>query len=205
MQDSAPKEIRMPSAVSNLRPAILPLDLQNRPFVWHVGAVVLGSLFLALSSYVQVSIIPVPVTMQTFAVALVGALYGWRLGGITIIAWLLEGAVGLPVLAGGASGVHHFVGPTGGYLFAFPVAGALMGWLAERGWNGNRVILAFLGMLPSHAVCLLLGAAWLAVLIGPERAIVLGVMPFLVGALLKSALGAATLKLLACGRIHAPE
>jgi biotin transport system substrate-specific component len=205
MQASAPKEIRMPSAVSNLRPAVLPLDLQSRPLVWQLGAIVLGSLFLALSSYVQVPMIPVPVTMQTFAVALVGALYGWRLGGITIIAWLVEGAAGLPVLAGGASGVHHFVGPTGGYLLAFPVAGALMGWLAERGWNGSRVSLAFLGMLLSNAVCLLLGAAWLAVLIGPQRAIVLGVAPFLVGALLKSALGAAVLKLLAPGRMRPPE
>ena len=195
----------MPSAVSDIRPATLPIDLHGRPLVWHVGATVLGSLFLALSSYVQVPMIPVPVTMQTLAVTLVGALYGWRLGGITIIAWLAEGAAGLPVLAGGASGVHHFLGPTGGYLFAFPVAGALMGWLAERGWNGNRVSLAFLGMLLGNAVCLLLGAAWLALLIGPERAIVLGVMPFLVGALLKSALGAATLKLLASGRIRTPE
>jgi biotin transport system substrate-specific component len=195
----------MPGAVSNLRPAMLPLDLQGRPLVWKLGAIVLGSLFLALSSYVQVPMVPVPVTMQTLAVALVGALYGWRLGGITIIAWLAEGALGLPVLAGGASGMHHFVGPTGGYLFAFPIAGALMGWLAERGWNGNRVILAFLGMLLSHAVCLLLGAAWLAVLIGPERAIALGVMPFLLGTLLKSGLGAAMLKLLARGGMRAPE
>jgi biotin transport system substrate-specific component len=109
------------------------------------------------------------------------------------------------VLAGGASGVHHFLGPTGGYLFAFPVAGALMGWLAERGWNGNRVGLAFLGMLFSNAVCLLLGAAWLAVLIGSERAIVVGVTPFLAGALLKSALGAAVLKLLARGGMRTRE
>jgi biotin transport system substrate-specific component len=193
----------MSSAVPGLRPAVL--SLRSRPLAWRVGAVVVGSLFLALSSYVQVPMIPVPVTMQTFAVTLVGALYGWRLGGITIIAWLVEGAAGLPVLAGGASGVHHFVGPTGGYLLAFPVAGALMGWLAERGWNGNRVVLAFLGMLLGNAACLLLGAAWLAVLIGPERAVMLGVMPFLVGALLKSALGAATLKLLAHSRMCAPE
>ena len=118
-----------------------------------------------------------------------------------VAAWLSR-RIGL---AGGASGVHHFMGPTGGYLLAFPVAGALMGWLAEQGWNGNRVILAFLGMLLSNAVCLLLGAAWLAVLIGPEQAIVYGVMPFVVGALLKSALGAATLKLLVRGRSRALE
>jgi biotin transport system substrate-specific component len=205
MQDSAPKEIRMPSAVASLRPVILPLDLQNRPLVWQLVAILLGSLLLASSSYIQVPMIPVPVTMQTFAVALVGALYGWRLGAITIIAWLVQGAAGLPVLAGGASGLHHFLGPTGGYLFAFPVAGALMGWLAERGWNGNRVILAFFGMLASNAVCLLLGAAWLAVLTGPQRAIMLGVVPFLLGALLKSALGAAVLKLVTRGRMRTPE
>jgi biotin transport system substrate-specific component len=193
----------MPSAISNLRPAVLPLDPQGRSLVWRVGAVVIGTLFLALSSYVQVPMIPVPVTMQTFAVAMVGALYGWRLGGLTIVAWLAEGAAGLPVFAGGASGLLHFFGPTGGYLLAFPVAGALMGWLAERGWNGNRVVLAFLAMMLSNIVCLLIGAAWLAVLVGPERAIMLGVVPFIVGSVLKSALGAATLKLLAQSRLRA--
>ncbi|MDU9005894.1 biotin transporter BioY [Sedimentitalea todarodis] len=140
--------------------------------------------------------VPVPVTMQTFAVMLVGALYGWRLGGITIAAWLMEGALGLPVLAGGAAGALHFMGPTGGYLFAFPVAGMVVGWLAERGWNGHRVWMAFLSMLVGNALCLVLGATWLAVLIGVEKAIVAGVLPFLIGAVLKSGLGAMTLKLL---------
>jgi len=162
----------------------------------------IGTIILALSSYVEVPMVPVPITMQTFAVVLVGALYGWRLGVITITAWLVQGAIGMPVLAGGAAGVHHFVGPTGGYLFAFPIAGSLMGWFAERGWNGSRVWLAFVGMVLSHAVCLLLGAAWLAVTIGTEQAIIYGLTPFLVGALLKSALGAATLKLLTRGRMR---
>lgn len=187
----------MSNAVTTIKPVFSPLDLQSRPLVWQVGAVVIGTLFLALSSYIEVPMVPVPITMQTFAVAMVGALYGWRLGGITIIAWLLQGAFGMPVLAGGAAGAHHFAGPTGGYLFAFPVAGALVGWLAERGWNGSQVVLAFLSMLLSNAVCLVLGAAWLAVIIGAEQAIMLGVMPFLLGSVLKSALGAATLRLLA--------
>lgn len=187
----------MHSVTATSVPVFSPLDLRSRPLLWQVAAVVVGSLLLALSSYIQVPMVPVPVTMQTFAVALVGALYGWRLGAITILAWLAQGALGLPVLAGGAGGVLRFVGPTGGYLFAFPIAGALMGWLAERGWNGNRVILAFLGMLASNVLCLVLGAAWLATIVGAEKAIVHGVMPFLVGAVLKSALGAATLKLLA--------
>ncbi|TIR37545.1 MAG: biotin transporter BioY [Mesorhizobium sp.] len=163
---------------------------------WHIGAVVLGTVFLALASYIEVPMVPVPVTMQTFAVTLIGAVYGWRLGAATIVAWLIEGAIGLPVLAGGAAGAHHFVGPTAGYLFAFPVVGALTGWLAERGWNGNRPWLAFVSMLLGNALCLVLGAAWLSVAIGVEQAIVHGVTPFLIGGALKSALAAITLKLM---------
>ena len=182
-------------AFSPAKPSFSPLRLQTRSLGWQVGAVVLGTLFLALSSYIEVPMVPVPVTMQTFAVTLIGALYGWRLGAITIAAWLVEGAVGFPVLAGGAAGASHFVGPTGGYLFAFPLVGALVGWLAERGWNGSRVLLAFAAMVLGNLACLVLGTAWLAVMIGLEQAITFGFLPFLVGSLLKSALGAATLKL----------
>jgi len=134
--------------------------------------------------------------MQTFAIGMVGALYGWRLGAITIIVWLCQAALGAPVLAGGAGGAHHFVGATAGYLFAFPLAGALSGWLAERGWNGGNMVLAFGNMMLSNLVCLVLGAAWLATLMDFDKAIAVGVTPFLIGSLLKSALGAATLVLL---------
>jgi biotin transport system substrate-specific component len=182
-----------------LLPAFSPLAPQNRSLAWKAAAVFLGSLFLALSSYIEVPMIPVPVTMQTFAVTLVGALYGWRLGGATIVAWLIEGALGLPVLAGGAAGFVHFMGPTGGYLFAFPIAGMVAGFLAERGWNGHRVALAFLAMLAGNALCLLLGAAWLSLMIGVSAAFTAGVLPFLIGAVLKSALAAAVLKALARG------
>ncbi len=189
-------------AAPTLKPLIWQPNLHSRPLTWQFGAVVLGTLFLALSSYLEVPMVPVPVNMQTFAVSLVGALYGWRLGVITIAAWLAQAAIGMPVLSGGAAGAHHFVGPTAGYLFAFPIAGALMGWLAQRGWNGDRVGLAFVGMLLSNGVCLGLGAAWLAVIIGPQQAIVHGVTPFLVGAVLKSALGAVTLRLLVRGKMQ---
>lgn len=191
------------SNAASLTPAFSPLDLQSRPLVWQVGAVVLGTLFLTLSSYVEVPMVPVPVTMQTFAVTLVGALYGWRLGAITIIAWLAEAVAGLPVLSGGAAGAQHFVGPTAGYLFAFPVVGALVGFLAERGWNGRSPLLAFVSMLLGNALCLVLGAAWLTVLFGAEVAWTSGVTPFIVGGVLKSALGAALLALLARGKTRA--
>ena len=189
----------MRSSSPTLLPAFSPLAPQDRSLAWKAAAVFLGSLFLALSSYIEVPMVPVPVTMQTFAVTLVGALYGWRLGGLTIVAWLMEGALGLPVLAGGAASFAHFMGPTGGYLFAFPIAGMVAGFLAERGWNGHRVALAFLAMLAGNAVCLLLGAAWLSLMIGVGAAFTAGVLPFLLGAVLKSALAAAVLKALARG------
>ncbi|TPK41588.1 biotin transporter BioY [Mesorhizobium sp. B2-5-4] len=192
-------------AFSSARSSFSPLRLQQRSLGWQAGAVVLGTLFLALSSYIEVPMVPVPVTMQTFAVTLIGALYGWRLGAVTIAAWLVEGAVGFPVLAGGAAGIQHFVGPTGGYLFAFPITGALVGWLAERGWNGNRVLLAFAAMLLGNVACLALGTAWLAVMIGAEKAITFGFVPFIVGGLLKSALGAATLMALPRGKMNLPK
>ncbi|QPC94191.1 biotin transporter BioY [Mesorhizobium sp. INR15] len=180
-------------AISSPQPSFSPLRLNSRSVTWQVAAVALGTLFLALSSYIEVPMVPVPVNMQTFAVTLVGALYGWRLGAVTIAAWLVEGALGFPVLSGGVGGAHYFLGATGGYLFAFPVCGALVGWLAERGWNGGRVILAFVAMLLGNLLCLILGTIWLAVMIGAEQAVTFGFLPFVLGGLLKSALGAATL------------
>ncbi len=183
----------MNTAAPTTRPSFSPLGLADRSVIWQVAAVALGTLFLALSSYVEVPMVPVPMTMQTFAVVMVGALYGWRLGAVTIVAWLIEGAIGLPVLSGGAAGAIHFVGPTAGYLFAFPIAGAIAGWLAEQGWNGNKPVLAFLAAIAGNLACLTLGGAWLAAMIGAEQAFIHGVAPFLVGAVLKSVLGAAAL------------
>ena len=167
----------------------------DRPLAWQVAAVVVGTAVLAVASRVEVPMIPVPITMQTYAVALIGALYGWRLGTITVLAWLAQAAIGLPVLASGKFGLAPFVGPTAGYLFAFPLMALLTGWLAERGWNGNRPGRAFTAMLAANALCLALGAAWLSTLMGWEKAIAVGVTPFIIGGVLKSALGALTLRL----------
>jgi biotin transport system substrate-specific component len=168
-----------------------PLHLDKRPVYLQIGAVALGTLFLALASQVEVPLYPVPMTLQTLAVPLVGAFYGWRLGGITILAWLAEAAIGLPVLAGGAGGIAPFMGPTSGYLLAFPIIGAMTGWLAERGWNGQRIALCFGAMLLANLLCLVIGGAWLSVAIGIEKGLAFGVTPFLLGGLVKAALGAA--------------
>ncbi|WP_404934673.1 biotin transporter BioY [Nitratireductor sp. L15S-10] len=169
------------------------LQLDQKSLAFKFGAVVLGTAFLALASRVEVPMVPVPVTMQTFAIAMIGALYGARLGTLTVLTWLGEAMIGLPVLAGGAGGLAHFAGPTGGYLASFPIMALLVGLLAERGWNARRPLLALTSMLSANALCLAMGGIWLASMIGMEKAFLLGVAPFVVGGILKSALGAATL------------
>ena len=99
--------------------------------------VVLGSLFIALSAQITVQTLPVPITMQTFAVLVVGLSFGSRLGALAVIAYLLEGLVGLPVFAGLTAGPAILFGKTGGYLFGFVAAAFITGWLAERGWDRN--------------------------------------------------------------------
>lgn len=175
------------------RPSFSPLRLEERNLALQIAAVIAGTALLALSSYITVPMVPVPVTMQTFAVTLIGALYGWRLGAVTVVAWLVEGAVGLPVFQNGTSGFIVFAGPTAGYLVSFPLVAALTGWLAERGWNGRRPWLAFAGALAGNLLCLAIGASWLATIVGVERAIAAGVLPFLIGAVLKSGLSATVL------------
>ncbi|MET0575023.1 MAG: biotin transporter BioY [Mesorhizobium sp.] len=182
--------------------SFVPLRLNGQSTLVKAVAMALGSLFLAASSWIEVPMYPVPMTMQTFAVTLIGALYGWRLGTITVLAWLGEAALGFPVLAGGAGGLAHFAGPTGGYLVAFPLAAAMVGWLAERGWTSNGNLLRNVAaMLIGGAFILAFGGAWLAVMIGAAGAWTHGVEPFIVGGILKAVL--ATVSVEATRRIHA--
>ncbi len=171
-----------------------PLRLGQRSLIARTVFVLAGTFVLALASRIEVPMVPVPITMQTFAITMIGALYGWRLGAVTVLAWLGEAAIGFPVLAGGAGGMAPFMGPTAGYLVSFPIIAALVGWLAERGWSGNRVVRSFLAHLSANILCLAIGGAWLAALIGAEKGWLLGVAPFILGAVLKSALAAAVLK-----------
>ncbi|NVP56360.1 biotin transporter BioY [Mycoplana rhizolycopersici] len=181
-----------------------PLRLGARSLPLRVAFVLAGTLALALASRISVPMVPVPITMQTFAVTMIGALYGWRLGTVTVLAWLGEAMVGLPVLAGGAGGIAPFAGPTAGYLVAFPLMAAMVGWLAERGWTGARLVRSFAAHFAANIFCLVLGGAWLATLIGTEKALMLGVVPFILGAVLKSALAAALLKAVAGKQIETP-
>ncbi|EJM99384.1 biotin transporter BioY [Phyllobacterium sp. YR531] len=178
---------------TNPAQAFVPLKLADRSLGFQALAVLIGTMFLAVSSWISVPMVPVPVTMQTFAVTMVGALYGWRLGGITVVAWLLQSFIGLPVLAEGMPGQLAFAGPTAGYMFAFPVVAAVVGFLAERGFTRNPFISTIV-MLLGNALCLAVGGLWLAGLFGAEVAWTSGVAPFILGGVLKSALAAATIE-----------
>ncbi|MFT4184861.1 MAG: biotin transporter BioY [Rhizobium sp.] len=171
-----------------------PLGLGERSLAVRTSSVLVGVLALTLASWISVPMVPVPITMQTFAVTMIGALYGWRLGTLTILAWLGSALLGFPVLAGSAGGIAPFIGPTAGYLLSFPIMAALVGWLAERGWGGDRVARSFLAHLAANGLGLTIGGAWLAVLLGVQKGLSLGVAPFILGAILKSALAAAVLK-----------
>ncbi|WP_284178238.1 biotin transporter BioY [Rhabdaerophilum sp. SD176] len=155
------------------------------------AAIFAGSILLALCSWISVPMIPVPMTMQTYGILLLGVLLGWRLAGASVLLYLAEALAGLPVLAGGAFGLKPFLGPTAGYLAAFPLAAMLVGWCVERGW-ARHVLSAFMVMLAAHAVIFAGGLAWLATFTGMEKAIAVGLMPFLVGTVIKSALVVAT-------------
>ncbi len=129
-------------------------------------------------------------TLQTLAVLAIGAAYGARLAAATLALYLAEGLIGLPVFAGAAAGPLYMAGPTGGYLVGFLVAAALVGWLAERGWD--RAWPSLIGaMAIGHGAIFALGFAWLALALGAERAWAAGVAPFYTATLVKTLLAAA--------------
>lgn len=176
-------------AVADIRPG-LPSLTQSRSPVLQAMAVLLGTAVLTASSWIAVPMVPVPITLQTLAVTMIGAFFGWRLATLTVLAWLAEAASGLPVLSGGHAGLAYMAGPTGGYLLAFAVAAALVGWTADRGVLNRSVGHALVVMLAANLLILAIGGAWLAGLIGAQAAMVHGVMPFLLGGAIKAGLAA---------------
>lgn len=172
----------------------LPLVHAGQPTTVKAGFVVLGAAMLAIASWIEVPMVPVPMTMQTYAVLVIGMALGWQVGAATILAYLGLAAIGAPVLAGGGAGLDRLVGPTAGYLAGFLVAAVLVGWLARRGWAGiGRCLIA---MVLGHAVVLGLGVTWLAYRIGWNNAVGAGLIPFLPGAAVKSVLAAVTVEMI---------
>ncbi len=153
----------------------------------------LGTALLTLSAKLKVPFYPVPMTMQTLVVLVLGAAYGSRLAAATVALYLLQGAMGLPVFADTPErgiGLAYMMGPTGGYLVGFVVAAWLVGVLAERGF-GRSVLGMFVAMSLGHVAIFVCGYGWLATLVGAKAAWVGGVAPFFAATALKTALGTA--------------
>ena len=170
--------------------ALAPLDS-----VRTAGLVIVFSLFIAAAAQFSIHIGTIPITGQSFAVLLTGALLGSRLGAMAVIAYLIEGAIGLPFFApGGAPGILRFLGPTAGYLVAFPAAAYVTGAFAEFGWD-KRYHTAVAAMAIGSAIILLAGWAWYSILLNASPLVVFerAVGRFLLGDVIKIALAAAVL------------
>jgi biotin transport system substrate-specific component len=181
--------------MSNVRSLTLAdLALPRAGWLADATLVLAASLLTALAAQVAVPVpwSPVPLTGQTFAVLLSGALLGVRRGFLAQVVYLAEGGVGLPFFAGGAGGPAVLVGPTAGYLLAFPLAAAVTGFLAERGWD-RRFATTMAAMLLGDAVILASGVALLGRFVPAPQLLASGLLPFLVGDLLKASLAALAL------------
>jgi biotin transport system substrate-specific component len=169
--------------------ALAPLDWTR-----SVSLVFAFSLLVALSAQVVIPVGLVPITAQTFAVLLTGALLGSRLGAAAIIVYLAEGAIGLPFFSAGRGGFAHLLGPTGGYLVAFPAAAFVTGAFAEHGWD-KRFLTAAAAMAIGSVIIMLSGWAWFSLVTNTPMSVSFQttVLMFIPGDIIKILLAAALL------------
>jgi len=170
---------------------------QNSMFYKALLAV-LGTVLLIVSAKARIPFWPVPMTLQTFVVLGLGMAYGWRLAGATLVFYLIQGAMGLPVFAGTPEkgiGLAYLAGPTGGYLMGFVFAAMLCGYLAERGWDRSSLTTAA-AMLFGNIVIYAAGLLWLGALLGWDKPILeWGLFPFILGDIAKLVLAMIVLPL----------
>ena len=170
--------------------------IESTKILKKISLVLLGTLLLTISAKIKVPFYPVPMTMQTFVVVLIGIAFGWKLGLATIFTYLFEGAIGLPVFAGTPEkgiGISYMIGPTGGYLFGFILSVFIAGFV-----NLNKnIFIKFLLISFSIFVIYVTGVPWLAYLAGWEIAYVWGIKNFVLAEIFKiSILTLSTEKLL---------
>ena len=170
---------------STLINSLLPLKGVNT-YIKNIFLVLFGTLLLTVSSKIQVPFWPVPMTMQTFVVLIVAMAYGWKLSFFTLVAYLIEGALGLPVFAKGG-GLLYLTGPTAGYLYGMTIAAAVIGYFADLGY-GKSVIKCIMPLLLGTIIFFICGIGYLSSIIGFEKAIVAGLLPFIPSELFKIAL-----------------
>ena len=162
--------------------------------IGNVLPVIAATAAIALAAQIAVPVpfTPVPLTLQPLAVLLAGALLGSSRGATAAALYLLEGMSGLPVFSQGHGGAIWLIGPTAGYLWSYPAAAFLSGWLAERGWS-RTIARSIAAMLVSLVVIYIGGWSWLALMSGPRAAFTMGVTPFILADVVKIAIGATLL------------
>lgn len=165
---------------STLATAVWPQASLGREALLVVG----GSWFISLTAQVAFQIGPVPITGQVFGVLMVAAILGSRRGTAAVLVYLLQGAMGLPVFAGGTAGFVVLTGPTAGYLVGFIPAAFVVGWLCEKGWD-QYVSTAIVAMVLGCIVIYEFGIAWLQQFVGWEQVFVVGLVPFVPGDFIK--------------------
>jgi len=155
-----------------------------RKALYHLSWILGGSLFLGLMAQLSLPLwfTPVPLSMLSLGVLIVGAILGSRKGALAVLAFLAEGASGLPFFGGFSSGLPILFGATGGYLFGCVVAAFVVGFFFERGCSAKYLLLA---LLLGSAIILTAGALWLGCIVGFQSAFALGFYPFILGDLLK--------------------
>lgn len=168
----------------------------------NIVLVVLGTALLTLSAKFSVPVWPVPVTLQTAAVAALAAAFGWRIGVATVAAYILEGLAGLPVFAGAVAGPAYLLGPTGGFIVSWLAMAAIIGVAADRGLS-RRMLPLFAVMLLGDAVSFAVGYGWLVTVLASLKGVGIGdvlgsafdgaIKPFVVWDILKMALAAVTI------------
>ena len=152
-------------------------DYRINTFFQNISLMLIGTLILAFSSKVQVPFWPVPMTMQTFAVFIIGMTYGSKLAFFTLLLYLFEGAIGLPVFAKGG-GLLYLTGPTAGYLYGMTIAAGIIGYFAELGYN-QSYFKSLLSLSIGTFIIFLLGVGYLGSIIGYDKALAGGLYPFI--------------------------
>lgn len=167
----------------------IPRETATR-YAMYAFLVLAGSALIAVAGQVKVPMWPVPTTLQTLAIFTIAAAYGRNLAVATLIAYLAEGAAGLPVFTNGGGLAYFLTSATTGYLVGFVVAAGITGWAADHGLASTPIKL-FAANLAGTLVILVLGALWIAAMFGTDKAIAWGIGPFIVTDIIKAALAAA--------------
>ncbi len=167
---------------------------RNHALIYNLVLIITGSVLITLSAKISIPLpfSPIPITMQTFAVLFIGALLGSKRGSLTVLAYISQGIMGIPVFAKAGSGFGYLLGPTGGYLIGFVFAAFVTGFLAEKGWDrsfGKTIVAMTIGTL----FIFICGVSWLSFFTGFEKAIMFGFVPFIIGAISKIVLANAIL------------